>query len=1561
MNSSFSFLDNLHQEFQKGLKEHLYINILHKAEETSSIKLKDVFKNAQRAIKAELSEKKLEKIKIKIALENLREDGKLYRKRYVESTNTWSRSFFKGLARYTPTYLKRFLPSCFSNRMEENEEKTKEQYKLYKQFLTEEIDSLQNDITKSTLGGKDSKPKSKDGKEDITNENEDEEIDVSDEEVDVSDEEVDLSDEDEKELETQRQLSITKTLEFITAKIQTIENFKEIPFSLNKFKIILIEIGKTIKDLENTLHAKESLKTLKLNGTPLSDTLLNVLSNDQFFDALTNNNDQKLSELLKPTDWSSSFEEALAQKDDIKCFMRKGLVSGLVFFKEEPSHPIRDENFLQNFRGKIELSLDENSSTLKKLEEFLRDKKNNKCRPYQIKIHLSNNFVLNAEHINLLMALSEKVSEIQIDGLKVINFKQLNMTADKEYSFVQRLDYFSFTNVEDMILSDHPKANWSSLDFSHLLSICPKMKFLEEFYRICPSPQDLIIPPQLLDSTSLNLTSYNSELDRIPHLLKKFTKLTSINLSGLSMTDPQLIQWINDNKKNLINLQNIHLENCPLLTEDISPLFDRFPNLTKKIIIPSAKEKRELETQRKLLINNTCDFIINQIENIKNFTEHPCSLEKYKMTLGKLCYTIQYLENSLNSKESLKNLGLSETLMTTLSSDQFFIALRDNNNQALKEFLSGTDWALSFEEALAHKGHIRFGMSTVTGLQLVNDQSKVIQKDALKNYRGCLALSLEAKESVKVLEELQKILNQYSDCRPYIKIQLLNNFDLTSEQLDLLITLSQSVSEIQIHGHGSNAVTINLTQLTPNQENLFVKCLDRFSFPHLLGDIILSNHTKQNWLHSDFYRLLLSCCKMEFLEEFYRICPYPLFIEIPPQLINSTTLNLSNYRSPSELEKIPHFLTKLKRLTSINLNGLPITDAQLTKWINKGYLDNIQSLHLENCRSLTTDILPVLAKLPKLAKLSLPDLPRGKLELNKLPKFDDPLKIALFYTASTVTQNIALSLYTGLSIWAAAFQIPLVRKGVDQIFGPNMTILDPKSVAYWLHANDYKKLKSQKSITTIQGDSNGALNDGNLVEFVKKFPETTTISLYNCPNITNAGIITLLKTCPKIQVVDLTDCRQITDDLLTDKNFGTLNNLEKLTLSDKKIPNNIPKKLSKKLVINETILKITNDQITDEDTFEKLLGSKVLNRLSCLDLTDCKNLTDAMLSKILKRLNTDREITTKDGTMKDNPQRLDLAVLNLSGCTQLSSLAFYETSDTGKQTLKLLENLDRIVIDSNISKFLTDRYPNIIFQEAEEPVTIQINPEVQLQACQSYIQMKMIDMTKANFKIQNEFKKLTRNFIHNCLVANLFSDECKDVVKINEVLSEPVKINSQEFCDFTLSFQLYLSDNDPEEFKTYRDVLSRMSPDFSVKLRPGGILSKQEGFIPTSIHATKEAAKAIMDLFYEKNTINNLDYETAGHVAELVGPNNFNFPISLYNAIGDCIIKQLTLENAEKIFIIIQSLKDENFKNKYEDKLIKMASDITRFDDDRIPKFFEMQNKFKLKNLEDALKTKGLI
>ena len=136
-------LENLHHQFDDALKKHVYMGPAtknaKKLEQTpkKQIRLQEVFQIAQQQIEADLKGQANSKdLEAQIThLRSLDKDGKLYYERYEKATNSWIRYFLKGLAFYTPSFLKHYLPTCFSNKMEDAEIGTKNEHQNYRNFF----------------------------------------------------------------------------------------------------------------------------------------------------------------------------------------------------------------------------------------------------------------------------------------------------------------------------------------------------------------------------------------------------------------------------------------------------------------------------------------------------------------------------------------------------------------------------------------------------------------------------------------------------------------------------------------------------------------------------------------------------------------------------------------------------------------------------------------------------------------------------------------------------------------------------------------------------------------------------------------------------------------------------------------------------------------------------------------------------------------------------------------------------------------------------------------------------------------------------------------------------------------------------------------------------------------------------------------------------------------------------------------------------------------------------------------------------------------------------------
>jgi hypothetical protein len=963
-----------------------------------------------------------------------------------------------------------------------------------------------------------------------------------------------------------------------------------------------------------------------------------------------------------------------------------------------------------------------------------------------------------------------------------------------------------------------------------------------------------------------------------------------------------------------------------------APIFDA--RLPKTIVVAVSKE--ELEKKRQQDIACHLNAIRESTQYLNQFNQSPFTLEKYKKVMIEIVAAIRALSelDPENAQKSVEALGLSANTFKVLANDEFNQALNSNEEKKLMELLESTDWEASFAEAVAQKGYLKFNLRAIPGnqekiVEFRDDQQKNIQQAEVKNYRGTIILGLTKLEgaatsdeqALHLLQNFVQFLQINKNCRPNkIEIQL-EGRSLNLELFKHLLTLSEIVSEIEL----KDLEVINFTEVScsAEEEKLFIERLNHFTCSDL-KEVILLDGAKSEWTVQNFSQLLAACPQMNLLKKFYQLCSSPQEIVIPPQLRRATTLDLSEY----PLDSISHLLKQFPLLTHLNLNGLQMSDDQLNGWIKQGYFNSITSLKLENCNLLTTDSLYYLTNLPNLTRLSLPDLPKGNLGLDELPKFQNPFKVKLFYIASKATQDIATSYYTGPSAWAAVFQIPLARAGVAKIFDSQMTILDPKSVAYWLYEDDYKKLTPQESITTIVADTNVALTDENIVELLQKFPKTTTLSLYHCPTITNQGIIKLLNAFPTLKNIDLTGCSQITNDLfLSNLDFTTFD-LETLNITDtgisKENAEDIKRRLGSKIVFEETVLKITNDQLRNPENIENILQNYTLNHLRRIDLTGCENLTDEMLGQLLDYLNNPMwiERMQKDGIWEDNPMRLNLAVLNLTGCIKIKNDAFQTYFEGGRTEFKQLETLDRIITSgTQISQDLEKVYPQVTFQKQDKPDSLQINPRAQLQACQTYNEKTQLAM-QGNEEANKELKKLSQTMIHNRIVVELFSssDENQEFVKL--VLSQPIDPNAEEFCNFTLSFKTGEHEDDSTIVHTHRDVLLSQSPFFIKSFRPGEALSKIPGLDFEFNKNALELTNKLTGLFFGQIRIENLDHKTAAAIAEPVGSSNFNLLKSFYQKVLSQIHSQFDLSTAQDLMLAAVELNDIEGMKKYDDFLL---------------------------------------
>lgn len=918
------------------------------------------------------------------------------------------------------------------------------------------------------------------------------------------------------------------------------------------------------------------------------------------------------------------------------------------------------------------------------------------------------------------------------------------------------------------------------------------------------------------------------------------------------------------------------------------------------------------------------------LQELEQFKNRPLSLEKFKFILISLSQAVTFLnkEDSTNAQINLENVGINKDLYNLFSKEELIKSIIANNDQNTLDLLKISPWHEHFKEAIDQTGHIDFFMQKLGStkfIQLKDQNQKPVQERAFSTYRGAVALSFNDKSKAEnELPELIKFLKSNPKCTP-CKIDISLNCELNAQILIHLAELSFLTAEIQIKG--LKELDFKSLNLSEEDENKIIQQLKSIKLPHLTS-LTLSDKPKNNWIPQNFSQILSICPTIELLKQMYQLCSQPLNIYIPQILVQKTTeLDLTAF----SVEQAVHLIQVFKFARSINLSGLDLKDTHLKNLVKGNHLVQAEVLNLKNCSNLTTDCLFALTKLKDLKRLSLPDLQKGTASLKNLQKFDDPFKIKLFYGSCKLTQRVMSHLYTGPIAWAALHQIPMARQGIHQIFRDKDKILDAKSVAYWIHANDYVKLEPQPSIEAIFADSNAELNDGNLVDFVSKFPNAKIVSLYNNPNITDAGIAHLVSKCPKIRILDLTGCKGISSELFYfgDNYLNALKKLEKLNVTDTSIDGKIKTQKEFKdlnLVYTQTSLKISDDQLTDDLSLENIMGSMSLSQIKRIDLSNCTKLTDEMLGKLLDRLNADMWVSTSDGLMEDNPQRLNLSVLDLSGCVNITDKAFQiknkdllDHEEDPNPTFKQLEILDRVIMDgTKISDSLQNVYPQTTFQQFDTPVLVQVEPKVQLQNLKNFYDKKQL-ATQGDQQAEREAKKLSKNLVHDRLCVELFANPDEDKELLNEMLNESIDPTSDEFSDFSFTFDSG-AQSAPVIFKTHRDALLGQTLYFVNGFRPGGSLSKVPGI--TFQNPNKNASKTMQEVLLGSIDIASLDWKKAAEAAEPVGTANFNLLKSYYNALLKRIRSQFDLDNAEQLFLNAKMLKDTVSLNEYENTLI---------------------------------------
>lgn len=893
-----------------------------------------------------------------------------------------------------------------------------------------------------------------------------------------------------------------------------------------------------------------------------------------------------------------------------------------------------------------------------------------------------------------------------------------------------------------------------------------------------------------------------------------------------------------------------------------SPEFSRAPSPAPSPKAAATHPKKEIAAGPKDLLQHQTNAV-QALGALEASAKQTLTVEKYKYWLDLAVKSMTALKND-GGTEKLKGLnddtaGIDlldlPALKTALATRDLTDLLFDQD--ALLRLLTPIpSWHSGYKKAIAADkiSPIPFAMRKLPG----SKDLVVHNEQRLSTYKGRINLPLE------LAPQFSAFVKKYPECRPYSITVTIDNNKMSSDLVKELLALSDLLPEIII----LNLSYINFETLGASkgeEERLIQKLHARsIELPNIQG-FSLGGSPKE-WSIASYNQLLAFLPTTNLLDQYCLMLLSWEGLELPASLKEQEPLRISRDYSQHQ---ISYLLRECTQFKTFHLVGdTKITDSQFMQWIAASEtLKNIKALYIDQCGLLTTDLLAPLMQLPNLKGGALPDLPPGTKPLNELPKSADPFKIALLYTTSGCTKELAAGLYEGPQIRSFLFQTPLARNGAKNVFLASQTRIDPQSVAYWLNNDAYTDLRPQPSVTTIIADDNINLNGDNLAEFAKKFPNLTEISLYNCSNVTNEAVLRLLKECPGITKIDLTSCQGITDALFLEGEFAIcFANVQQVTLTDTGISPAVAilcgEAVGKHVVeYSNAVLNVTDDQLTDENALEDILNELSLFDLKRIDLRDCTQLTDAMLSKLLDRLNTDAVFIQADGTTRvKNKQRLDITRLNLTGCSQITDAAFTEEGIEGKKNTKILGTLSHVIIgeEHSLSRALIASYPKILFQKADESTTT-------------------TNLTEEQF--------INPSFIQ-------------------------------------LSLQT-LDGTEQAQLKVPKETLYTTSILLRNHLRPGGESYKKDSMTLINQHLTLETCLALGELFNgNEKIIRDLTWETASHLAEIVGLNNLQLAPEYYNLLRKRILSQFTIGRGQDMCFTARSLGDETMVKEYEKTLL---------------------------------------
>lgn len=963
----------------------------------------------------------------------------------------------------------------------------------------------------------------------------------------------------------------------------------------------------------------------------------------------------------------------------------------------------------------------------------------------------------------------------------------------------------------------------------------------------------------------------------------------------------------NVNSDSTLSPQPISTTQPPVQIQN--PLEQERLRLEQERLRLEQEKKARLEQEQLRIEQSRLEKISTQVKSsIGMLTTFRGSIDRYKNELGQLIRAIKALPQQ-KLIELLTPLQFDESVKNLLKDPHALEQAYNTNERALLKALEGTPLEQPAKTAAGHQEmifNVRRVMSNTFAEGNLGGQ-RVNQRD-MKNFTGILSL---ASLNLNTFNDFASKNSQFKPVALKITFDK-THYPINADKVRQLIQLHQSGYEITLIG--VDELNFSTLGLTPEEQSQFLDILPSLTTP-ALKNIVLDD-TYVSLTVPQCYTYLKYDFSLEKLRYCFRKCNTPFELDLT-MLNHWLELDLSNFT----YEQQTIILKQNPKALSVILDGSTITSPQLKLLIDSGYLNEVQSLSLKSCPNLDTDTIHHILSLKNLRDIDLPDLQQGSLPL---PKFDNPFKARL-YLSSVITRRSVQDLYTGPSSYSTFIKILLARAGERSIFTPQDKVIGPISASFWLFKEDFRNLSPQESVESILADNCEYLNDNNVLDFIQKFPKVKRLSFKYCPNLTNAGVQKILNALSdnfKLDTLNLKGCKGITNDLLNvSGNNLKLIKIKRIVLSDTNVTKQkVTSFFGSNLEYKEKTLTLSNQKLADPHFLENFLNGLDLRSLDTLSFEDCTNLTNEALSKVLDRLSLGR----------DDKQQLNIAHLNLKGCSNISLDAFEKRiinpDGQNKIEQKALVNLAQISFEGTQFRgdLMHSKFKTVEFQPVYRAPTTIFDVKNSLDACRYY----------------HEEGGNPSTVVQNRMIVELFGEGISP--KESEIKATPIDTSLESLQGFLVILRPYQTDGSTDiKVRIPKETLYCQSGYFRTRFMPG-----KESFKAGSMaiefdnpNATPEALTELAKFLRGEPVTKELDWTLAANVAELSKKSLFNLSPSYYKSLTDLIfnkfkeslgqfyLEQLNQHNIGQIdkFILRVIQLDQKLLSSYEDELIQLV------------------------------------